>query len=437
MADTPDLQTSTEELDKDRVKLRVEVPEGALGPALDAAYRRWAKQIKVAGFRMGKVPRQIIDARVGAGTVRSEALEDALPEMYRVGIRQEEIEPIAPPEIDIVTFEAGSPIVFEATIDTRPEVTLPDLASIVYEAPGSDVTDEEVDAQLDRLRDRFAELETVGRPVQDGDYALIDLNGTVHGNPVEGASQPDFLYEVGSRSGPSKLDAELAGSKPGEILKFSDTMTSEQGEQEVSFTVLVKEVKGKKLPPLDDELAKTMGEFDTLDELKDDLRTRLSEMKANLVEEQIRSGVLEALLEASELEPPEKLVEAEFEHRIQHLNEDLKRSGLTIADYESQAGVTELELRRDLREQAARSVKAELLLEEVAREQEIEVTEEDMGAEIGYLAARGGSDPNELAKKIGQNASSIRTLASDVIKRKALDHVVEAADVTGRRTDEG
>lgn len=437
MADTPDLQTSTEELDKDRVKLRVEAPEGALGPALDAAYRRWAKQIKVAGFRKGKVPRQIIDARVGAGTVRSEALEDALPEMYRVGIRQEEIEPIAPPEIDIVTFEAGSPIVFEATIDTRPEVTLPDLASIAYEAPGSDVTDEEVDAQLDRLRDRFAELETVGRPVQDGDYALIDLNGTVHGNPVEGASQPDFLYEVGSRTGPSKLDAELAGSKPGEILRFSDTMTSEQGEQEVSFTVLVKEVKGKKLPPLDDELAKTMGEFDTLDELKDDLRTRLSEMKANLVEEQIRSGVLEALLEVSELEPPEKLVEAEFEHRIQHLNEDLKRSGLTMADYESQAGVTELELRRDLREQAARSVKAELLLEEVAREQEIEVTEEDMGAEIGYLAARGGSDPNELAKKIGQSASSIRALASDVIKRKALDHVVEAADVTGRRTDEG
>jgi trigger factor len=201
--------------------------------------------------------------------------------------------------------------------------------------------------------------------------------------------------------------------------------------------VLVKEVKAKKLPPLDDELAKTMGEFDTLDELKNDLRARMAEMKANLVEEQIRSAVLEALLNASHLEPPEKLVAGEFEHRLSHFNEDLQRAGLTMADYEGQAEVTELELRRDIREQAARSVKAELLLEEVARQQGLEVTEDDMGAEIAYLAARSGAEPDQLAQQIAGDPSSVRALASDVLKRKALDYVVGEANVSGRPTDEG
>lgn len=437
MAESPKLHTSIETLDQDRVKLRVEAPEESLKEALDAAYRRWSQQVKVAGFRKGKVPRQIIDARVGADTVRSEALEDALPGLYREGLRQEDIEPIAPPEIDIVTFESGSPIVFEATIDTRPEVKLPDLASLRFHAPSAEVTDDEVEAQLERLRERFAELETVHRPAQERDHVLIDLKGTVHGEPVEGTDRPDLLYEIGSHSGPPKLDAELTGSKPGEILSFTDQVTTEGGEREVSFTVLVKEVKAPKLPPLDDELAKTVGEFDTLDELRDDLRVRMADLKADLVQDQVRAGVLEALLEASDLEPPAKLVEAEFEHRLRHLNDDLRRAGLTMADYEAQTQTTELELRRDLRAESARSVKAELLLEEVARDQEIEVTEEDMGMEIARLAAHNGVDPNELAGQVAESQSTIRALASEVIKRKALDHVVERADVTDAPTDGG
>ena len=363
-----DLQISSERLDNDRVRLRVEAPESSLKPALDAVYRRWAGEIKVAGFRQGKVPRQIIDARVGPEVIREEALRDALPDLYREALAAEDLEAIAPPDIEILEFDPGEPILFEAMVDVRPEVTVPDLASISIEAPPSEVADEEVDEQLDRLREQFAELEPVGREARRGDYVLIDLKGYRHEEPVEGASAPDYLYELGSRSGPPKLDDELEGARPGAILKFNDTIPAgELAGQEISFTVLVKEVKVKRLPPLDDELAKTMGEFDTLDELRDDVRSRLAPVKRSMVREEIANRALFALVDASGLEPPEKLVEQELEHRLEHFAEDLQRAGLTMDDYAQRASVTELEIRRDIRRQAERSLKAELLLEEIAR----------------------------------------------------------------------
>ncbi|MFN2588739.1 MAG: trigger factor [Actinomycetota bacterium] len=434
----PDLQISSERLDEDRVKLRVEAPEDSLKPALDAAYRRWAADIKVPGFRKGKVPRQLIDARVGPEVIREEALRDALPDLYREALAREDLEAIAPPDIEVLEFDPGRPLLFEAIVDVRPDVRIPDLAAISIEAPPSEVTDEELDEQLDRLRDRFAELEPVGREARRGDFVLVDLKGYRHDELVEGAGAPDLLYEVGSRTGPPKLDEELEGTRPGAILKFNDTMPEGSGDlagQEISFTVLVKEVKVKKLPPLDDELAKTMGEFDTLDELRDDLRERLGGVKQGMVGDEIANRALAALVDASDLRPPEKLVEAELAHRLEHFEEDLKRAGLTMDDYTRRAGITELEVRRDVRGQVERSVKAELLLEEIAREERFDVTEEDIGREVALLAHRSGRDPKEVAEQV-VNAGRLGSLAADIMRRKALEHVVEAINVAGRPTEE-
>ncbi|MDQ3952145.1 MAG: trigger factor [Actinomycetota bacterium] len=431
-----DLQTSSERLDKDRVRLRVEAPESSLKPALDAVYRRWAGEIKVGGFRKGKVPRQIIDARVGPEVIREEALREALPDLYREALAAEDLEAIAPPEIEVLEFDPGAPLLFEATVDVRPEVAVPDLPSISVEAPPSEVTDEDVDEQLDRLRDQFAELEPVGREARRGDFVLIDLNGYRHDEPVEGASAPDYLYEVGSRSGPPRLDDELEGARPGAILKFNDTIPAgELAGQDISFTVLVKEVKVKRLPPLDDELAKTMGEFDTLAELRDDVRSRLAPVKTNMVREEIANLALSALVDASGLEPPEKLVEQELEHRLEHFADDLQRAGLTMDDYTERANLTELEIRRDIRRQVERSVKAELLLEEIARIERFEVTEDDVGREIALLAHRTGRDAKEVAEQV-VNAGRLGSIAADIMRRKALDHVVEAINVAGRPTEE-
>ena len=433
-----DLQVASERVDKDRVKLRVEAPESSLRPALDAVYRRWAGEIKVAGFRKGKVPRQIIDARVGPEVIREEALRDALPDLYREALAAEDLEAIAPPEIEILEFDPGAPILFEATVDVRPEVRVPDLESISIEAPPQDVTDEELDEQLERLRDRFAELEPVGREARRGDFVLIDLKGYRHDELVEGTSAPDFLYEVGSHSGPPKLDEELEGTRPGAILKFNDTLPEDAGElagQEISFTVLVKEVKVKKLPQLDDELAKTMGEFETLDELKDDLRERLAGVKKGMVREEIANRALSALVDASDLEPPEKLVEQELEHRLEHFQQDLGRAGLTMEAYTQRADVTELEVRRDIRRQVERSVKAELLLEEIARTERFDVSEEDVGREIALLAHRSGRDAKEVAEQVVE-AGRLGSIAADIMRRKALEHVVEAINVAGRPAEE-
>jgi trigger factor len=427
------LETAAETIDKDRVRLRVAVPEAALDPALRAVYRRWAQQMKVPGFRKGKVPRQLIDARVGSDVVRDEALRDALPGFYEEALQSRDLEAIAPPEVEVIEFEEGSPLVFEATVDIRPEIELPDLAAISVDAPNAEVTDEDIDEQIDRLRDRFAELESIGREARRGDFVLIDLNAYRHEQPLEEASAPDYLYEVGSRAGPPRLDDELEGSRPGAILKFNDVLGDNAGDlagEEVSFTVLVKEVKAKSLPSVDDEFAKTVGEFDTLAELRDDFRVRLKDVKRGLAEEELRSTVLEAVVDAAKFEAPIKLVEGEFEHRLGHLEDDLKKAGLSMGQYAREMDSSELEIRADVRRGAARSVKAELLLEEIARAQRIEVTEEDLGREVAIAAARAQRDPQELAKQL-MDRGRLGAVAADIMRRKALDHVVQNVNTIG------
>ena len=434
------LTTTAERLEPNKAKLRVEVPEASLKPALDAAYRRWANEIKVPGFRKGKVPRQLIDQRVGPEAIREEALRDALPDLYVSALESEELEAIAPPEIEVVSFESGVPIVFEATVDLRPEFELPEYSDITVEAPSSEVGDEDLNDQLDRLRDRFAELETIGREVRQGDFAVIDLKGYRDGELVEGMSAPELLYEVGSRQGPPKLDDEVVGSKPGDILKFNDSVPQNptvqgvpdgsQEELDISFTVLVKEVKAKKLPDLDDEFAKSVGEFETLDALKDDLRQRLGDYQYQLAQQQVRSLVLERFVEAADLEAPERLVDDEVKHRMEHVEQDLASAGITLEQYAEQTGSTELEVRADIRTQAAMSVKAELLLEEVVRKADIKVDDDDLGREIAYLSAQSNTEPGELAKQLA-SSGRLRGVVADIMRRKALDHVVEQVNVIG------
>jgi trigger factor len=438
------VQTTSERIEKDRVKLRVEVPEAALTPAIDAAYRRWAQDIKIPGFRKGKVPRQLIDARVGPDVVREEAIRDALPDLYREALRSEDLVAIAPPDIEVVEINPGAPLVFEATVDVRPDIVLPDFSTLEVEQPETEVTDSDIDEQLERLRDRFAELESVGRDARRGDFVLADIKGYRGEELLEGASAPDYLYEVGSNTGPPSLDTELEGAKAGAILKFTDPVHIHRDDEaehdhshmeDVSFTVLVKEVKTKKLPDLDDEFAKTVGEFDSLDALKDDLRTRLASVKEQMAQQELRSRALDAFVNATDLEPPEKLVEGEFEHRLSHFEEDLMRSGLNMDEYGRQMQLTELEIRRDIRDQARRSIVAELLLEEVAQREGLDVSEEEIGREIALAAAQAGQDPKDVAQNL-VNSGRVSSVAADILRRKALDYVVRSVNVGGTSTDD-
>ena len=427
------MQTTVEETDKHKVKLTVEVTPEEFGKDLDRAYRKVSQQVRIPGFRKGKVPRKVIDAQIGREAVMGEFIEDSVPQYYRDALREHDLAPITEPDIDVEQVEEGKPFVFTATVEVRPRLKLEetDYKGIEVERPSVEVSDREVDELVDGLRERFAELETVSRPARKGDYLVIDLHAHVHDEEVPEATRPDFLYEVGAGEFTGKLDEELEGKRSGEILKFNAELDARFGEragQEVSFQVLVKEVKGKKLPAADDEFAKTASEFDTLEELRGALRGQLEGNKERGADAAVRDRVLDALVDAVDVDLPETLIDEETEHRVRHAAERAERAGITLEQLLEMQGFDELRFRADARAHAIRAVKADLVLEAVARAEDLQVTAEELAQEISSLAAALGREPKEVAKSL-ERSGQVVTLAGDIIRSKALDVLVEHANV--------
>jgi trigger factor len=262
------LTTSVEPLEGNKVRLRVAVPSAEFEKAIDAAFRKLAGEVKIPGFRPGKAPRRLLEARFGADVARDQALRDALPDYYAQAVVAEAIDVIAAPEIDITKGEDEGDVEFDAVVEVRPVVQLDGYDGLRVEIPDLAVDDEAVDAQVDALRNRFADLEDSPNPLIDGDYASIDIKGSVDGEAVDALSATDFLYEVGSGNVVPALDHQLHGAGPGSILQFSDQLPERFGEragQQVSFQVLVKEAKRKVLPELTDDWVSEVSEFDTAD----------------------------------------------------------------------------------------------------------------------------------------------------------------------------
>jgi trigger factor len=427
------MQTTVEETDKHKVRLTVEVDPDRFGKDLDRAYRKVAQQVRIPGFRKGKVPRQIIDAQIGREAVLGEFLEDSVPEYYREAIREHELAPITEPDIDLEEVVEGRPFRFTAVVEVRPRLTLEesDYEGIEVEKPSTEVSNAEVGELLDSLRERFAELEPAARPAHAGDYVVIDLRATLHDEEIPEATRPDFLYEVGAGEFTGKLDEELEGRRAGEILKFNSALDERSGEragQEVSFQVLVKEVKGKRLPAADDDFAKTASEFDTLDELTQALREQLQRNKERAAEGEVRDAVLAKLIAATEVDLPDTLVDEETEHRVRHAQERAERAGVTLQQLLEMQGLDELGFRADARFHAIRAIKADLALEAIARQEDLQVTAEELGQEIGSLAAALGRDPKEIAKSLDRSGQVV-SLAGDIIRSKALDLLVEHAKI--------
>jgi trigger factor len=428
------MQTTVEATDKHTVKVTIEIAPEEFGRDLDRAYRKIAQQVRIPGFRKGKVPKRIIDAQIGREAVIGEFLEDSVPTYYRDALRENDLAPIAEPDIDVEQLEDGKALVFTATVEVRPRLRLEpaDYRGIRVERPSAEVADDEVDRLLDSLRERFAELEPVTRPARAGDYVVMDLRASIHTEEVPEATRPDYLYEVGSGEFGEKLDAELEGKRAGEILKLNDALPERFGEragQEVSFSVLVKEVKGKRLPEADDEFATTASEFDTLQELKANLREQIGRNKERSADASVRDAVLQALVDRTEVDLPESLIDEETEHRVTHARERAEQLGMTLDQLLATQGFDELRFRSDARQHAVRAITADLVLEAVARAEDLEVTTEELGREIAQLAAALGRDPKDVAKSLDRSGQVV-ALAGDIIRSKALDVLVEHADIS-------
>jgi trigger factor len=428
------MQSTVEETEKHTVKLSVEVPPEEFGADLDRAYRKIAGQVRIPGFRKGKVPRRIIDAQIGREAVLEEFVQDSVPSYYRAALQEHELAPIADPDISLDQLEEGKPLLFTATVEIRPRITLEDYKGIKVERPPVVVGEREIDEMVDRMRERFAELEVVGRPARSGDYVLADIRASVHAEEVPEATRLDYLYEVGSGEFGEELDKELEGKHKGEILKLNAKLPERFGDrasEEVSFSVLIKEVKGKVLPAADDEFAKTASEFDTMDEFRADLREKLQEAKQREADAEVRDLVLQKLIDRVDVELPEALVDDETEHRVQSAKNRAERAGVSLDDALAAQGWDELRFRGDARAHAVRAIKADLVLESVARSEGLEVTAEELGEEIGQLAVALGRDAKELARTLDRNGQVV-ALAGDIIRSKALDVLVENAEIVSQ-----
>jgi trigger factor len=428
------MQTTVETTEPHTVKLTIEVPEDEFGKDLDRTYRTIANQIKIPGFRKGKVPKQIIDTQIGQDAIFEEFVNSSVPAYFRKAVADEDLAPITDPDIDVQQLEPGKPFVFSATVEVRPRLSFEesDYAGISVTKPSVEVAEQEIDDWIERLRERFSELEPVGRPVQQGDFVTVDLTVMKGSQKVEEASREDYLYFVGSGEVGEKLDVELVGAKPGAILKVSDALPERFGEElggtAVEITVLVKDVKARRLPEVDDDFAKTASEFDTIQQLRDDLRERLTEVKEREAGAALRDLVLEAMIDKVDVDLPESLIDEETDHRIHHARDRAERMGVGLEKMLELQGWDEARLREDSREHAIRAIKSDLVLEGIARNASLEVTAEEIGAEIAVLAQAYGREPKAVAKDL-ERSGQVVTLAGDIIRTKALDLLVERADI--------
>lgn len=421
-----------------KVQLNIEVPPEELAPYRADTLKRLANEVKVPGFRKGKVPPAVLESRIGREHVSQEMLADALPALYSYALKEHDIQPLAQPEIEVTDFRENEPLKVTAQVEVKPEVELPEkYVGLEVYAPAPTASEQDINNQLQRMRERHGKLEAVSRSADKGDFVSIDLFAFRHGEPVEGASVEDFVYEIGSARYIPELDDHLVGKRAGDIVQFNSQLPRGLGEpgdeDEATLKVVVKEVQVKKLPELDDEFAKMASEFTTLAELKEDIDRRISGHKEKDTDATVRSMILEQLLDRTDIPLPGAMVDKETEIRLGRLIQELGRNGITVDQYLESQGISREELYENYREAAKAAVSADLLLEAIGKEESLQVTDEDLESEIKFLAEQTKQDAEQLATNMA-NAGSITVLAGDILRRKALDFLVENATILDEPT---
>jgi trigger factor len=424
------VKSTVENLSPTRVKLAVEVPFDELKSSVDEAYKAIASQVRVPGFRPGKVPARIIDQRVGRAAVLEEAINKALPKAYSDAVRETGVKALGQPEIAVTNLEDNERLAFTAEVDVRPEISVPAYEGLAVTVDDAVVSDEEVDEQFEALRTRFGTLNTVERPVQTGDFVSIDLHASVGGTEVEGGSATGLSYEVGSGNLIEGLDDVIAGKSAGDVVTFSSRLAfGEHAGSEADITVTVNSVKERELPAADDEFAQLASEFDTLEELRTDLRERLARVKVLGQGAEARDKVLEMLVDRTEVPLPESSVQAEIDWREHDVVHQLGHDDDAFDRYLETEGKTKDEFTSELREIAERSVKTQFILDSIADAEAVSVSDAELTEYIVRQAQRYGMAPQEFADQIVQ-AGNIGALVADVRRNKALATVLESANVT-------
>jgi trigger factor len=424
------VKSTVEQLSPTRVRINVEVPFTELQPDFDRVYKQLAQQVRLPGFRPGKAPAKLLEARIGRGAVLEQVVNDALPSRYTEAVSTSDVRPLGQPDIEITKMEDGNELTFTAEVDVRPDITLPDPGALTITVDPIEVSDEEVEAELTNLRARFGTLTGVDRPAKKGDFASIDLSASIDGEQVPEAATEGLSHEVGSGQLIDGLDDAIVGLSAGESRVFSTKLQDgPHAGEEAQVTVTVGSVKERELPELDDEFAQLASEFDTIDELRASLADQVRRLKRVQQAEQIRDKALEALLDQTEVPLPEAIVQAQVDQTVHQAIHGLDHDEDKFADALAEQGSSREEFDAENRENAERSVKTQLLVDAIADDMDVQVSQEDISERLVLQSRQYGVEPQQLLQFLQEN-NQLPTMFADIRRGKALAAVVQAATVT-------
>jgi len=423
------VKSAVETLSPTRAKLTVEVPFEELKPSLDAAYKKVAQQVNIPGFRKGKVPQAVLDRQGYRGVALDEAINDVLPKKYIEALQENNLEPLAQPEIEVTKFEDNEPLEFTAEVDIKPEITLPAYDGIEAEVEDVTIGDDDVEEQVQALRERFATLNDVERPAADGDFVVIDLVARQGDEVVEGAEVSGMSYKVGRGGMLDGLDEALLGMSAGDEKTFeSELVGGDLIGENVHVQVKVTQVQEQELPAFDDDFAQLASEFDTAAELEADVRDRLGRGKRLEQAAAARDAVLEKLLESVEIPLPESMVTDELNARRENVEQQLMYAGLTMEKYLEDEKQTVDEFEADLERRVRDAVAAQFVLDEIAKKEEFGVDQAELSQHLVRRAQQSGQDPQEFANHMFEH-NHIPDLVQEILRGKALATLVESAVV--------
>lgn len=424
------MKSTVEQLSPTRVRINVEVPFTELEPDFDRAFKSLAQQVRLPGFRPGKAPRKLLEARVGRGAVLEQVVNDALPSRYSEAVSASDVKPLGQPEIEVTKLEDGQELAFTAEVDVRPEITLPEFDALKITVDPIQVDDDEVDAELQSLRARFGTLTGVERGAQEGDFVSIDLSATVDGTEVPEAATEGLSHEVGSGQLIEGLDDAITGLKVGESKVFTTKLAAgEYAGKDADVTVTVKSVKERELPEADDDFAQLASEFDTIGELKESLTDQVKRVKSVQQAEQIRDKAIEALLEQTEVPLPEKIVQAQIDDALHNAIHGLDHDEDKFAEQLTEQGSSREEFDAENKTNAEKAVKTQLLMDAVADKLDIQVGQNDLTERLVLMSRQYGIEPQQLIQILQQN-NQLPAMFADVRRGLTIAAVVHAATVT-------
>ena len=424
------MKSNVEQLSPTRVRIKVQVPFTELEPDFQRAYKELAKQVRLPGFRPGKAPAKLLEARFGREAMLEQVVNEALPSRYGQAVAESEVHPLGQPDIEVTKKEYGQELAFTAEVDVRPKIALPDLSELTVSVDPVGVSDDDVDAELESLRARFGTLTGVDRPVADGDFVSIDLSAAVDGEDVPNAAAQGLSHEVGSGRLIAGLDDALVGLSVDESKEFTAKLaTGEHAGHDAQVTVTVKSIKERELPEPDDGFAQLASEFDTIDELRSNLRDQVGQVKRAQQAEKIRDATMDTLVEQVDVPLPEAIVQAQFDTAIHNALHSFNHDEAKFNEVLAEQGKTREEFETETRSAAESDVKRQLLLDALADDLEVKVGQDDLTERLVMTSRQYGIEPQQLFAYLQEN-NQLPAMLADVRRGLTIAAVVQAATVT-------